>query len=520
MTYAKDLIAKPALKMLRALPNVTDVGLGLRRVNGRLTQELAVVVYVDKKRSEAELPKGAVVPRIVGNLRTDVDEELNPAFLRPSDGPPLPEDSTRVRPLLSGVSLSTSPDHAGTLGFFARRNSDSKPVLVSNYHVLYRDRDLLDITGEPHEALQPPRGSDTRVGEVVDGSIGGAVDCAIALLDEEGSSCCCKSPIKHENRTRNTETGGTDNSVQMTGIRRAQVNDLVTKTGRSTDRTLGRIVNASKDVTGAVDYSDFDLPAGDSFNFTNLIMIVTWDAAAGDFDDTIPFGTSGDSGSAVVNEAGEIVGLYCLGFNDPANNRHFGFACHIEDVETALQITVPGTRAGLGAAPGAPIAALDHDIDTSAGEVAIGDVTFARAGVDQVAEALDRMLSATPQGRAWREIFERHQYEVLKHVNRKRGVTLAWQRGAGPAWLAALVRSAQKPEYTLPQQVDGVDALMLAKAMRMALWREGSPELRADLDNFGDQLEAMIGRVTTAARGVRLLTKHAPEAQKLETQDG
>jgi len=506
--------------MLRALPNVTDVGLGLRRVKGRLTQELAVIVYVDKKRSEAELPKEGIVPRLVGNMRTDVDEELNPAFVRPGDGPPLPEDSTRVRPLLSGVSLSTSADHAGTLGFFARRNSDSKPVLVSNYHVLYRDRDLLDITGEPHEALQPPRGRENKVGEVVDGAIGGTVDCAIALLDEEGSSCCCKSPIKHENKTRNTATDGTDDSVQMTGIRRARVNDLVTKTGRSTDKTLGRIVNVSKDVTGAVDYSDFDLPAGSSFNFTNLIMIVTWDAAADDFDDTVPFATSGDSGSAVVNDAGEIVGLYCLGFSDPVNNRHFGFACHIEDVETALGITVPGTRTGLGGAPGAPIAVLDHDIDTSAGEVAIGDVTFARSGVDQVAEALDRMLSATPQGRAWRAIFERHQYEVLKHVNRKRGVTLAWQRGAGPAWLAALVRSAQKPDYVLPDQIDGTDALALAQAMRRALWLDGSPELRADLDAFGDQLEALIGQVTATRQGVALLTDTAPQARTPEAQDG
>ena len=518
-TFDADLSATPALEALRALPNVTDVGLGLKRVGGRLTSELAAIVYVDRKRPETELPKGAVVPKLIGNLATDVEPELDLACFSPGDGP-LPIDSIRQRPLLSGVSLGVSRDHAGTLGFFARRNSDDKPVLVSNYHVLYRGRDLLDITGEPHEAFQPPRGNDNRVGEVVDGSIGGSVDCAIALLDEEGSSCCCKSPIKHQNKTRNTKTDGTDDSVQMTGIRRAQVNDLVTKTGRSTGKTLGRVVNASKDVTGAIDYSDFDLPAGDSFNFTNLIMIVTWDPDTDDFDDSVSFAESGDSGSAVVNEAGEIVGLYCLGYHDTTNNRHFGFACHIEDVETALQITVQGTRAGLGGAPGAPIAALDPAIDPSTGNVAIGDASFARASVDQVAEGLDQILQETLEGRAWREIFEAHQYEVLKHVNAKRGVTLAWQRGAGPAWLAALIRSVQTPGYTLPEQIDGWDALSLARAMRKALWQDGSAEMRADLDRYGDQLEALIAKVATAEQGVRLLAEHAPAARETAVQNG
>ncbi len=512
-----DLNATPSLQALKTLPNVTDVGLGFKRVKGRLTQELAIVVYVDKKRPEAALAQADRVPKLAGNLATDVTEELDPSGFVVKDGP-LPEDRTRVRPLQSGVSLGTSGDHAGTLGFFARRNSDSKPVLVSNYHVLYRDRDLLDIAGEPHEALQPPTGSDNKIGDVVDGAIGGTVDAAITLLDEEGSSCCCKSPIKHENKTRNTAMDGTDDSVQMTGIRRAQVSDLVTKTGRTTDKTLGRIVNVNKAINGAVDYSDHHLPAGDSFSFTNLIMIVTWDPVADDFDDTVSFAESGDSGSAVVNEAGEIVGLYCLGFHDTVNNRHFGFACHIEDVEAALQITVPGTRQGLGGAPGAPIAALDHDIDPSAGEIAIGDVSFSRASVDQVARKLDQCLSATPQGQAWRQIFERHQYAVLKHVNKKRGVTLAWQRSAGPAWLAALVRSAQRPDYKLPDRIDGATALKLARGMRQALRQDASPELGADLDRYGEQLEAMIAEVGTAKQGVEALARTAPSA--LEGADG
>ncbi len=515
--YDEDLIATPALEELSALPNVRDVCLGFRRIAGKMSQELAVVVYVDRKRPEAELPKGAVVPKFVANLKTDVTEELDASCY--SFAVELPEDSMRERPLKSGVSIGISDEHAGTLGFFARRNSDNKPVMVSNYHVLYRGRLLLDIAGEPHEAFQPPIGTDNKIGDVADGNIGGTVDCAMAVLDEEGSSCCCKSPIKHENKTRNTETGGvTDNSLNLVGIRRAQVGDIVHKTGRRTDRTMGKIISVNKAIPDPVDASDRELPAGNSFTFNSLISIGTWDPVANDFDLTTPFTRQGDSGSAIYNDAGEILGLYFLSSTDTTTNEKISYACHIEEVETSLGITVPGSRAGLSGAPGAPIAALDRD--PSGDDIAFGDVTIARASVDQVAEALDQIVQETRAGRAWRGLFEAHQYEVLKQVNAKRGVTLAWQRGAGPAWLAALIRSAQRTDYKLPNEIDGVTPLCLARDMRRALHQAGGPELRADLDRYGDQLEHLIADTKSAPQGVRLLTEHAPKARELEASDG
>jgi hypothetical protein len=510
VTLRGDTPMSPALRALARLPNVIGVSLGLKEAGGVFTRELAVVVEVRRKLPEADLPRRARVPRHVGNLPTDVQEAVNAAFCRPGDGV-LPADRTRVRPLRSGASIGTSGDHAGTLGFFARRNADSKPVLVGNYHVLYRGRALLDITGEPHHVFQPPRGSDNRVGAVTTGSIGGSVDCACAVLDEEGSSCCCRSAIAHENRTVGTLSGGADDGVQMTGIRRARVDNLVTKTGRSTGRTFGRVVHVSKSVDGAVDYSAYDLPAGSSFNFSDLIMIVRWDPVADDFDVLSPFAEGGDSGSAIVNEAGEIVGLHFMSFHDPATGRHFGFACHIEAVESALEITVPGTRAGLGTPAGTPIAALDQPIDPSAGTVMIGGATFPRRRVDLVAEALLARLAATDAGRAWLGLFERHQHEVLGLVNRRRGVTLAWQRSAGPAWLAAAVRSLTVPGYLLPERIDGTTSAELAEAMGAALARDGSPALRADLKRHGDRLLARLREVTTVDDGIAALAAEAPD---------
>ncbi len=504
-----DVPITPAMEALSRLPHVTFVGLGLKRVGGAFTERPAVVVEVARKRPLAEVPAAELIPPRVGNLETDIEEPLDGALCRPAQGI-LPLDRLRVRPLLSGVSIGVSGDHVGSLGFFARRNTDNAPVLVSNYHVLYRGRALLDITGEPHHAFQPPVGSDNKVGEVKDGTIGGTVDCAYAVLDEEGSSCCCRAPIAHENRTRDTGAG---DAVQMTGIRRAQVNDLVTKTGRSTGRTLGRVVHVSKTISGAVSYAGFDLPKGDSFNFNDLIMIVTWDPATSSFDDQTAFAAEGDSGAAIVNEAGEIVGLHFMSYHDPASGRRYSFACHIEAVEMALQLTVPGTRQGLGTPAGAPLAALDQDIDTGSGTVVIGGAAFPRSGVAAVAAGLEAILSATEAGRAWQEIFARHQHAVLALVNRRRGVTLAWQRAAGPAWLAAAVRSVSTPGYALPDRIDGVSPADLARGMRAALMRDGSEGLRADLARHGDRILALLAGVRRAEEGVAALAAEAPERE-------
>lgn len=508
-----DIPITPAVEALRRLPHVRGVGLGLKRVGGAFTRRPALVVEVARKRPLEEVPEAERIPARIGNLETDVEEPLDARLCRPALGM-LPLDRLRVRPLLSGVSIGVSGDHAGSLGFFARRNGDNAPVLVSNYHVLYRGRSLLDITGEPHQVFQPPVGSDNRVGAVAGGTIGGTVDCAFAVLDEEGSSCCCRAPIAHENRTRNTQATGASDAVRMTGIRRAQVNDLVTKTGRSTGRTVGRVVHVSKAVSGAVSYAGFDLPAGDSFGFSDLIMIVTWDTGAAAFDVQTAFAAEGDSGAAIVNEAGEIVGLHFMSYHDPASGRRFSFACHIEAVEAALNVTVPGTRQGLGTPAGAPLAALDQDIDPGSGTVVIGGAAFPRRGVEAVAARLGAILSATEAGRAWRQILARHQHEVLALVNRRRGVTLAWQRAAGPAWLAAAVRSVSTPGYALPERIEGVSPLDLARRVRAALRRDGSAGLRADLDRHGDRILALLAGVRRAENGVAALAAEAPEGME------
>ncbi len=512
MVDRSDILKTPEAAALLNLPNVQSLGLGLKRVGGRYTQDIAVIVDVDKKLLPDQLPPESRVPPMLGDVPTDVQRMLDPAGFRPDDGGPLTVDRQRVRPLCAGLSIGVSSEHAGTLGFFARRNSDGKPVLVSNYHVLYRGRGTLDVTGEPRRVFQPPIGAENKVSDIAGGEIGGTVDAAYGVLDLEGSTCCSRAPIAHENKTRNTQSSGPSDAVIIKGVARAEVNDVVTKTGRTSGKTTGRVVRVDMRVSSAVDYSDYDLPAGSSFTFNDLIMVVTYDPATGTYDDHTPFATRGDSGSALINDRGELVGLHFLSYETAADARRFGFSAHIAAVEQRLGITVPGTRRSVPAAPPAPVLA-QYGGDLETGDFVIADTRFAAGTAQRLGAEIRGRFATGAAGQAWQALFMRHRDEVIRLVNARRGVTLTWQRAHGPAWLAACMRSMTHPEFVPPAQIEGVTPSDLAIAMRAALMRDGSAELQRDLDAHGAQLLAILANVATPDEAVAALNSQAPAGE-------
>lgn len=492
-------------RRLLRMRHVIAVGPGFKTVNGLITNQLAIVVDVDRKLPRWRLGARDRIPPSINGVPTDVAEPLDARWCRPAQE--FASDSRRVRPLRSGIAIGVTGSHAGTLGFFARRNSDKAPVLVSNYHVLYRGRVLLDITGEPHEAFQPPKGTDNKIGNVAGGDIGGEIDCAYATLDEEGSSCCCKSPIPHENIVNGTLKNGqlvgnkfVDNRP-LVGIERAQVDDTVTRIGRSTGPKVGKIVSTTKAINGAIDYSGYELPKGDSFSFSNLIMVVSWDLALNQPTPQAPFAEDGDSGSALVVED-KIVGLHFMSYRNPQNNNRFSFASHIEKVETALQVTVPGTRPTLAAAGGASgnaaVAVLDLPIDPDEGEIMIGGSRFPAQPVRRAWAGMIERLQSTAAGRAWFALLAKHHYEVMALVNRRRPVTIAWQRGKGPPWMAAIVRSATHETYRLPDEVQGSSMAALTAQIRDALAAAGSEALAEDLARHAPALRGHLCAARTA----------------------
>lgn len=502
LNETRRILSDDDLRWVRALPGVTSVCMGLRMTGGELTDEPAVVVSVREKRPWKELAKSARIPRRVAGWPTDVQEELEAAHLKPSQTTTL--DLTHVRPLRSGIAVGVTSNHAGTLGFFATHTASRKAVLVSNYHVLYRDRDFL-LPSDPHPVFQPIEGQDNKVadmnGALGGGQVGGELDCAFATLVIETCCCCTHSTIAHENKVVTTA---------LTGVNHAAVGQVVTKTGIATGPTTGKIVSVDKDITSTVDYSEYNLPAGSSFAFHDLIMVVTWDPVTATFRPEVPFAAGGDSGSVLVNGAHEIVGLHFLSYHNPDNGRRYSFACHIQKVETALGVQVGGRRYATAAAP-APspaLAALDDPIDASTGEFAIAGTP------DDLLAVWDRLretLAESPAGREWLDFLHRHHYEIVHLVNHCRPVTVRWHRVEGPAYMAAVMRSARVPAYRIPDEIRGVAPRDLVAGMAEILRAHGSPALQADVESVRPAIEAALRSNDTAPALAERLAHLIPE---------
>ncbi len=161
-------------------------------------------------------------------------------------------------------------------------------------------------------------------------------------------------------------------------------------------------------------------------------MIVFWDEAANNYDPTRQFSDGGDSGSAIYNENNEIIGLHFGSHFNPANGRHYSFACHIELVETQLGLTIPGTRnytarlsfcfSCFGAdLPGIPVRGLSCGKWTDETPGAFWPFPGASGNTE-----LGRLPS----------VIADHGYEIMRLINRNREVTVTWHRKQGPATAA------------------------------------------------------------------------------------
>ena len=123
----KDLWSK-----VKRYPNVVGYSSQLqpRIRRGKIVKgELCFRVYVSKKLPEVQLKPQHVIPKLMGNVPTDIVEI---GVVRA-----LSIDKTKKhRPAPAGVSIGHFSITAGTLGWFANDKEDGETVIVSNNHVL------------------------------------------------------------------------------------------------------------------------------------------------------------------------------------------------------------------------------------------------------------------------------------------------------------------------------------------------------------------------------------------------
>ncbi|PWV45790.1 hypothetical protein [Chitinophaga sp. S165] len=333
--------------LLHSRKNVVSVNIACKEIAGRYTDTMCYVIHVRKKMAAAELDESEMIPSEIAGIPTDV-VEIETA--RPL------EDKSQYRPLKAGIQIAPNTGSwFGTLGCFATSNETGKLVLLSNHHVLYNDSKTDgDKVGQPDLTCcacctcdiiayntkgvltKEVDGAIATIGmhniadnyvisNVVRG-LGEYINPGIAeQLTSDDAPIYSVAPLKEYHKG--------DQTIVWTTV---LPGERVRKVGRTTDRTIGRAVGIDTNAWVGI-------PKTEPANFEHQMYIVPHTQNGGN-----EFAKGGDSGSVIINDLNQVVGLLMASKEngDPANDGNYANCIH--RVMAALNISIHGSPKAAG----------------------------------------------------------------------------------------------------------------------------------------------------------------------------
>lgn len=276
------------------------------------------------------------------------------------------------------TALTTANCQAAcTMGFKACSVGTEEIVYVTNAHC------STDNTLSPGSAAI---GSSTiHVGPADTAGCSGAGSVLIGVTAAHATPSCA-GPINTVDAAAINSQSQTNIEIRDVGVPSttpgvALPGDIVQKSGRTTGYTMG-VITATNAMINIAGYCGGALPAP----FFNQIMVLALNP---------PYSLGGDSGSAVLNMQGEIVGLHFAGTSGPLSGV-FGFANPIGDVLGALGLS------------------LDFDDCVSCALETAADYTYDPPGVLAALRTFrDDYLRHHPQGKKYIDIYYHHTDDVV-----------------------------------------------------------------------------------------------------------
>lgn len=282
------------LQVLSRFHEVTGAGLGLRERGNSLTSTLAWRIYVKHKLPASALSPDQLIPPFMLGLPTDVIE-MAPAASQSGQGyPQLP------------LYIANCKGIPGTAGCVAWEGPDQKERLLSNYHV------LCGHGAEPGDKVFEVLSTGDKptfkhLGKTAAGHFG-IIETAEGRRFIDAALVETEDPLALQDKRH----------LRVKGMASAQIGETVHKTGAISGFTTGIITDIVYPEQAQLDYDIHPAPG--------QILIRP-------LSPTDAFSAPGDSGSAVVNADGRIVGLLW-----GLNTRGEGIACHIAPVASQLNL--------------------------------------------------------------------------------------------------------------------------------------------------------------------------------------
>ncbi|MGH9247998.1 MAG: trypsin-like peptidase domain-containing protein [Acidimicrobiales bacterium] len=476
-----------AAERLLQVPGVVAVGLGGKEVGGEPTGELVIKVFVREKRPAAEVPPDELIPTQIEGIATDV---VVGGDRRPVVDPPggLPDETrytVRERPLVGGCRIGVVGTRIrGTLGCLVRHTTDATRfyVLTCQHVVAPPDRSApvagTTEIGQPDGKSSCSECCDDVVGKYAGGGMTSERDEALVQL-KPGMTW----------RAEIIAIGAVAGRHTVTQAEVATGTYKVRKHGMRT-RLTGGVITALDASTSTAD---------------NIIVVrPNPNSAAG--TRTVFFSYEGDSGSALVNDANEVVGL--IDARDDVGN---GYAFPIANVlarlasieSVTVEVATAATAGVVNTVPGAAMVAVPQEVvsalssrrspDERVVAVAPGWALPVPPPEPAMLQHLQGDLDRSPSGRRLMTLWLRHQDELLALINDNRRVATTWHRSGAAALFQLATRLVVDPSVRLPETVHGQPLSAVFDRVHEMLRQFASPAMRAELDRVRAALPDLAG---------------------------
>jgi hypothetical protein len=459
--------------------------------------ELVLKVYVDRKLAADEIDPAHLVPKEFEGIPTDVSEmpTTGVSLQTPPPASGKPEisikqiDKRRQRPLIGGsrIQVDLAGSSGGTLGFMLVNMADlAKVYALTNWHVLLGRNDAPPTAGTTKAGQPTNDDSSTKccsaiIGKVAAGLRDVTSDVGLVQLDP-GTQW--KADI--------LEIGSVAGAHPLTG-QEAATHPQVRKRGERSGLTGGTVDSIGAQTTV------------DGITRNNTIIVATNPDTGQPPNTPLFFSQHGDSGSALVNDDNEVIGVV-FAHPDPPNGGYQGlvegWALPIQDLISAIHahdaITVDvavGVLPGiLNTVPGAPMVAVPRELvdGRAPAHVPVGGMEIAAPPRADLAR-LERDLDRSERGRALVSLWLEHQHELMRLLNTNRRVATVWHRSGGAALFQLLTRMVSDPELALPTSLHDEPLSSCLDRLYAVFHRFASPPLRVQLAEAHDGLPDLGG---------------------------
>jgi Trypsin-like peptidase domain len=459
-----EIKARAAPRLL-ALPGVHAVGVGAKQVDGKRTEDVAIAVFVEHKRPLADVPADERIPDEIEGVKTDVIEMPVPQTIQLPPGQLFGakrEDARKYRPIRGGTQCEREGQGRGTFGCMFTMPSDPKTVIAATcHHVIYTN--CSDKANKEHVGQADGETSSSGCCQDIVGKV------LAAVCDEEVDVALIKLDGGEEWLAEVQEVGPVGSTHFVEPAEANPPNTYpVQKRGRTTSRTGGVISHTGTEGT-------VTKPVGVVQRTYKNGMLIEPKTDEEHPTTGVDFALPGDSGSALLNETGQVVGMVFAANFATATKNGTAFAFPIKDLIDKFAEKLPAPERLEIRVATAVNAGEVHTVAMSADEQqAQAPITSAEA------MRLERELRTTEQGAWYAELYHRHGQELSHLVHSNRRVTVAWHRSGAAELMQSLIRAFSRPETRIPEEIQGRPIRACLEELAAAIKRSGSAALDAD----------------------------------------